>query len=82
MASFYARWYDMSDAEVAGILRDFGAMRTRPMPTNDTDGLLWTAARGLQLHYDTPHQMICLDSCLRLERAVRAGRGAARRAPT
>jgi len=24
VASFYARWYDMSDAEVAGILRDFG----------------------------------------------------------
>lgn len=36
------------------------------MPMDETDRLLWTAARGLQLHFDTPHQMIGLDSCRRL----------------
>lgn len=44
-------------------------MGVRPMPMDETDRLLWAAARGLQLHYDTPHQMICLDSCRRLEQA-------------
>jgi len=49
------------------------------MPTDDTDRLMWAAARGLQLHYDTPHQMICLDSCRRLERTCgQEAAGAAR----
>ncbi len=50
------------------------------MSTSELDRLLRPAARGLQLHYDTPHQMICLDSCHRLELACGEGAATALRA--
>jgi hypothetical protein len=48
------------------------------MQASEPDRLL-PAAHGLQLHYDTPHQMICLDSCRRLARACKTQAGQALR---